>query len=116
LSKQTIVVVEDEPDIREVVCYNLQREGFTVVPVGDGESGLASIRREKPALVLLDLMLPSMDGLEVCRRLKSDERTAGIPLIMMTAKGEESDIVLGLGLGADDYVVKPCSPRELVAG
>jgi len=115
LSRQTIILVEDEPDIAEVISYNLQREGFHVVSIPDGAEAWPRIRKEKPALVILDLMLPGMDGLEICRLMKADEETRSIPVIMVTAKGEESDVVLGLGLGADDYVKKPFSPREVVA-
>jgi two-component system phosphate regulon response regulator PhoB len=110
-----ILVVEDEADIFEVIVYNLQREGYTVLATRDGEEGLELARRESPRLVLLDLMLPGMDGIEICRRLKQDPVTGDIAVIMVTAKGEESDVVLGLGVGADDYVVKPFSPRELMA-
>ena len=113
--RETILVVEDEDDILEVIRYNLAREGFRVAGVRDGEEGLARVRTDNPDLVLLDLMLPGIDGLEICRRLKDDPVTRAIPIVMVTAKGEESDVVLGLGLGADDYVVKPFSPRELVA-
>lgn len=109
------IVVEDERDILEVIGYNLGREGYRVVTATDGLRGLHLIRDEAPDLVLLDLMLPGLDGLEVCRRLKADPVTKAIPIIMVTAKGEESDVVLGLGLGADDYVTKPFSPKELVA-
>jgi len=112
---KSIVVVEDEPDILEVLSYNLRREGFDVETSDDGEKGLKLIQRNKPDLVLLDLMLPGMDGLDVCRTIKNDPSTAYIPIIMVTAKGEESDLVLGLGIGADDYVTKPFSPKELVA-
>jgi DNA-binding response OmpR family regulator len=113
--KETILVVEDEPDIREVIEYNLSREGFSVLSSGDGEDGLVLAREKAPDLVLLDLMLPSTDGVDVCRRLKEDPLTRSIPVIMVTAKGEESDVVIGLGLGADDYVKKPFSPKELIA-
>jgi two-component system phosphate regulon response regulator PhoB len=113
--REKIVVIEDEADILEVIHYNLTREGYRVSSSRDGEEGLDRVRREAPDLVLLDLMLPGLDGLEVCRRLQSDPVTAAIPVIMVTAKGEESDIVLGLSLGADDYVTKPFSPRELLA-
>ena len=113
--REKVVVIEDEADILEVVRYNLSREGFRVLTCRDGEDGLATVRREAPDLVLLDLMLPGLDGIEVCRRLQSDPITAGIPVIMVTAKGEESDVVLGLAVGADDYVSKPFSPKELVA-
>tara|TARA_B110000444_G_scaffold250585_1_gene277236 strand:+ start:330 stop:1037 length:708 start_codon:yes stop_codon:yes gene_type:complete len=108
-------VVEDEPDILEVLRYNLAREGYKVSTVQDGTKGLQLIQDQQPDLVLLDLMLPGMDGLGVCRHLKSSDATKTIPVIMLTAKGEESDIVLGLGIGADDYITKPFSPKELVA-
>ncbi len=98
-----------------MVEYNLKKEGYLTSVVYDGSLAAAAAAKEKPDLVLLDLMLPGLDGLEVCRRLKADGRTAAIPIIMLTAKGEESDKVLGLGLGADDYVTKPFSLKELVA-
>jgi two-component system phosphate regulon response regulator PhoB len=110
-----IVVIEDEADILEVIRYNLAREGYKVMTSRDGEEGLAAVRKEAPDLVLLDLMLPGLDGIEVCRRLKEDPVTRPIPVVMVTAKGEETDIVLGLGVGADDYVTKPFSPKELLA-
>jgi DNA-binding response OmpR family regulator len=110
-----ILVIEDEPDIVEVITYNLTREGYEVRSAKDGDEGLRMTRQEKPALVLLDLMLPGVDGVEICRRLKADPATQTIPIIMVTAKGDESDVVLGLGVGADDYVKKPFSPKELVA-
>jgi len=110
-----IVVIEDESGIRDVLQYNLEREGFRVVGASDGESGLRAVRKETPDLVLLDLLMPGLDGIEVCRRLKMDAATHEIPIIMVTAKGEEADVVVGLGVGADDYVTKPFSPRELIA-
>jgi len=110
-----IVVIEDEDAIRDVLEYNLRREGFEVASSGDGESGLELVRSQAPHLVLLDLMLPGLDGLEVCRALRDDSTTATVPVIMLTAKGSEADIVAGLGAGADDYVTKPFSPKELVA-
>jgi two-component system phosphate regulon response regulator PhoB len=113
--RESILIVEDEEDILELIQYNLSREGFRVRGVRDGEEALDLIRRTNPDLVVLDLMLPGIDGLEICRRLKEDELTRSIPVIMVTAKGEESDVVLGLGIGADDYLPKPFSPRELVA-
>jgi DNA-binding response OmpR family regulator len=113
--REKIVVIEDEADILEVLQYNLRREGYLVVTSNDGEDGWAKVRRENPDLVLLDLMLPGLDGLEICKRMQTDPITAGIPIVMVTAKGEESDIVLGLQLGADDYVTKPFSPKEVVA-
>jgi two-component system alkaline phosphatase synthesis response regulator PhoP len=114
-TREKIVVIEDEADILEVLHYYLKREGYLVVSSRDGEDGLDKVRRENPDLVLIDLMLPGLDGLEVCKRLQSDPVTSAIPLIMVTAKGEESDVVLGLQLGADDYVTKPFSPKELIA-
>jgi two-component system phosphate regulon response regulator PhoB len=113
--KSSIIVIEDEADIREVLVYNLKRQGYAVSGCGDGLTGLALIEEKRPGLVLLDLMLPGLDGLEICRRLKGGAATAMIPIIMVTAKGEESDIVAGLELGADDYVTKPFGTRELVA-
>lgn len=115
LGRKKIVVIEDEADILGVLDYNLSRAGFDVVRCRDGLDGLEKVRRESADLVVLDLMLPGLDGIEVCRRLKSDPLTGGIPVIMATAKGEESDAVLGLGVGADDYVRKPFSTRELIA-
>ena len=111
----TILLVEDEQDLLELLRYNLNREGFNTVTAATGEEGLKQVRMTKPDLVLLDLMLPAMDGLEVCRTLKSREHTADIPVIMLTARGEESDIVRGLEMGADDYITKPFSPRILMA-
>jgi two-component system phosphate regulon response regulator PhoB len=110
-----ILSVEDEEDIQEVVKYNLLREGYRVNCAGTGEEALKSVRDGRPDLILLDLMLPGVDGLEVCRRLKRDPDTEGIPVIMLTAKGEESDIVAGLELGAEDYITKPFSPKVLIA-
>ncbi len=115
MTAKKIVIVEDETDIREVLIYNFEREGFTVWGAGDGRYGLKLIQDKNPDLVLLDLMLPGLDGLEICRELKNDKTTAAIPIIMVTAKGEEGDIVAGLELGADDYVTKPFSPKELMA-
>jgi two-component system phosphate regulon response regulator PhoB len=115
LSRQKVAVIEDEPDILELLTYNLAREGFTVVSADDGHRGLELVRREVPNIVVLDLLLPGLDGLEICRRLKQDTATRQIPIVMLTAKSEESDVVLGLGVGADDYVTKPFSPRELLA-
>ena len=112
---EKIMVVEDELDIARMIEYNLKKEGYRTVLVHDGGFAAATAVKEKPALILLDLMLPGLDGLEVCRRLKADAKTSAIPIIMLTAKGEESDKVLGLGLGADDYVAKPFSLKELLA-
>jgi len=115
VAKPKILVIEDEPDILEVIQYNLEREGAKVITCRNGEQGLSRIRTDNPDLVVLDLMLPGMDGVEVCRQVKADPVTRDIPVIMVTAKGEESDVVLGLGIGADDYITKPFSPKELVA-
>jgi two-component system phosphate regulon response regulator PhoB len=115
MASRKVAVIEDEVDILEVLRHNLSREGYKVLTSRDGEEGLALVRKEAPEIVLLDLMLPGLDGIEVCRRLKQDPVTRPIPVIMVTAKGEEADIVLGLGVGADDYITKPFSPRELVA-
>lgn len=115
MSKETILIVEDEADLVEVVAYNLEREGYTILRAASGEVGLKMAVGKKPALILLDLMLPGMGGLDVCRLLKSDDKTRHIPVIMMTARAEDADIVTGLELGADDYVTKPFSPRVLAA-
>ena len=115
MTKKTIFVVEDEEDIQELLRYNLTREGYTVAAAARGEDAVKAILRKPPDLVLLDLMLPGLDGLEVCRILKKDPKTAGIPIVMATAKGEESDVVAGLELGADDYVTKPFSMKVLIA-
>ena len=115
MSRKKIVVIEDEPDIQEVIEYNLGREGFAVTTADNGDEGLGIVLREAPDLVLLDLLLPGLDGIEVCRKLKMDPMTQKIPIIMVSAKGEESDVVLGLGVGADDYVTKPFRPKELIA-
>ncbi len=115
LKTEKIVVIEDEDDILEVIAYNLKREGYEVITSTSGEDGLEKIEKASPQLVVLDLMLPEIDGIELCRKLKSDPLTQSIPVIMVTAKGEETDIVLGLGVGADDYITKPFSPREMVA-
>lgn len=110
-----ILVVDDELHIRELVKFNLMKEGFEVSEAGDGHAAVKMVRTEKPDLVILDLMLPGLDGLEVCRSLKGRRETAAIPIIMLTAKSEEIDKVIGLELGADDYLTKPFSTRELTA-
>ncbi len=115
MSRSKVVIIEDEPDIVEVISYNMKREGFQVASVGRGDEGLNLVRNLSPSLVVLDLMLPGMDGLTVCQQIKSDPITRDIPIIIISAKGEESDVVIGLGLGADDYLAKPFSPRELLA-
>lgn len=115
MSAPRILVIEDDDAIREVVRYTLENNGFTVLAAADGKTGLTLALRERPSLILLDLMLPEMDGLDVCRNLKRDESAREIPVVMLTAKGEESDIVLGLELGAIDYITKPFSGKVLVA-
>src|SRR5262245_43822832 len=110
-----VLVVEDEPDIRDLIALHLARDGFRCRTAATGTEALRAVRATLPDLVILDLMLPEMDGLEVCRRLRQDPHTAGVPIIMLTAKTDEVDRVLGLELGADDYVAKPFSPKELVA-
>lgn len=110
-----IVIVEDEPDILEVLTYNLEREGFKVTGCSRGDTGWQTILQQKPDLAILDLMLPGMDGLEICQNIRRTSETKATPVLMVTAKGEESDVVLGLGLGADDYISKPFSPKEIVA-
>src|SRR5579872_7042861 len=109
-----ILVVDDEPDAIELIKFNLKAAGYEVVTAADGEEALKKARALLPNLILLDLMLPEVDGLEVCKILRRDARVSAIPIIMLTAKAAEIDRVLGLELGADDYVTKPFSPRELV--
>jgi len=113
--KNRILIIEDEEDIRELVRYNLERENFSVVEAESGEDGLKEVSKKQPDLILLDLMLPGKDGMQICRELKHDKASQNIPVVMMTARGEESDIVAGLELGAEDYIVKPFSPKVLVA-
>src|SRR6185369_10292423 len=110
-----ILVVEDEKDIRELVRYNLEQEGFAVLEAEEGELALALVQRERPALVILDIMLPGMSGLDICRTIRQGDETARLPILMLTAKAAEVDKVVGLEMGADDYVTKPFSPRELLA-
>ncbi|MFN7962860.1 MAG: response regulator [Thermoanaerobaculia bacterium] len=114
MTQTRIALVEDEPDIAEVLRYNLEKEGFEVETVTRGDQALELIRRQPPQLILLDLMLPGLDGLDLTRTLKRDSNTARIPLVMLTARGEEVDRIVGLELGADDYIAKPFSPREVV--
>ena len=111
----SVLVVEDESDIRELITYNLQNEGFEVKGVRTGEEALEVVENHLPDLILLDLMLPGLDGLRVCHSLKVNPRTKNIPIVMITAKSEESDVVRGLNMGADDYITKPFSPKVLVA-
>ena len=110
-----IIVVDDEVDLIELLSYNLKKEGFIVDSASDGETALAKIKNGKYDLLVLDLMLPGVQGLEICRILRNNPKTARMPIIMLTAKGEEVDRILGLEMGADDYMTKPFSPRELLA-
>ena len=114
-AKETILVLEDEKNILELVKYNLEREGYRVLTANRGNTGLDLALKQKPDLVILDLMLPEVDGIEICKTLKQNEKTLFMPIIMLTAKSQEADRILGLELGADDYVTKPFSPRELMA-
>ncbi len=114
-SKAKLLVVEDEQDLQDLIRFNLERNGYRVVCADSGEKALRLVRSELPDLIVLDLMLPGMDGLQFCRTMKEDNESSGVPIIMLTAKSEEADIVAGLELGADDYVTKPFSPRVLLA-
>jgi phosphate regulon transcriptional regulator PhoB len=110
-----VLIVEDEPDIRDLLVFHLERDGYQVAKAPSGADALRQAQTSPPDLMLLDLMLPEMDGLEVCRRLRQNPVTRSVPIVMLTARGDEVDRVLGLEMGADDYVVKPFSPRELMA-
>ena len=114
MARERILVIEDEPDIAEVLQYNLEKEGFEVETARRGDTGFDAVRRDSPDLVLLDLLLPGIDGLELTRMLKRDPTTSRLPIVMLTARGEEEDRIVGLELGADDYISKPFSPREVV--
>ena len=115
MAKQTILIVEDEDDIAELVGYHLKRDGYQAIRAATGEEALELVRAKQPVLVVLDLMLPGIDGLEVCKQIRSEAALQHVAVLMLTAKGEESDIVVGLQLGADDYVTKPFSPKVLLA-
>ncbi|MDA3798684.1 MAG: response regulator transcription factor [Kiritimatiellae bacterium] len=115
MAKEKVLIIEDDEDIRELEIFNLKQEGWKVLEAETAEEGLESVKTTSPDIILLDLMLPGMSGLDFCRKIKSMNDYKSIPIIMVSAKGEESDIVTGLELGADDYVVKPFRPRELVA-
>ena len=115
MAKKKILVIEDDRDISELITYNLEREGYEIACLYDGSQAIEFVRKRKPELILLDLMLPEVDGIEICRTLKSDPNTKHIPIIMLTAKSEEADVVVGLQMGADDYIPKPFSPKVLVA-
>ncbi len=110
-----ILVIEDDPDIVELLRYNLERESYQVSSASAGSEGLAQLQRERPDLLILDLMLPEISGFELCRRLRRDSEYQNLPVIMLTARSEEADVIAGIELGADDYITKPFSPRELVA-
>jgi two-component system phosphate regulon response regulator PhoB len=114
MAKQKILIVEDDPDIQELIRFNLEKAGYQTFRAENGEEALLLAKKQTPDLIILDLLLPEMDGLEVCRRIRRDTTLQHIPIIMVTAKGEEMDRVVGLELGADDYVVKPFSIRELI--
>jgi two-component system phosphate regulon response regulator PhoB len=115
MPKETILAVDDEEDVLELVRYNLDKNGYKVQTAASGEEAIEKARAKLPDLIILDIMLPGINGLDVCKKLKSDPKTEKIPVIMLTAKGEESDIVTGLEIGADDYIAKPFSPKVLVA-
>ena len=115
MNSKRVLVVDDEPDIVELVSYNLKKEGFQVSSASDGEEALAKMRKGRVDFLILDLMLPGLQGAELCRILRNDTKTKNMPIIMLTAKGEEVDRIVGLEIGADDYMTKPFSPRELVA-
>src|SRR5215213_10844267 len=115
MSHATVLVIDDEKDLLELVRYNLEKEHLDVITANDGQSGLEIGLKHKPDLVLLDLMMPGMSGLEVCKQLRADTRTSRVPIIMLTAKAGETDKIVGLEMGADDYITKPFSVRELLA-
>jgi two-component system alkaline phosphatase synthesis response regulator PhoP len=115
MTRQLILIIEDDEDIRELLVYNLEKNGYEAEAVESGETGLTSANRRKPDLILLDLMLPGVDGLSVCRQLKAGKATQDVPIIIISAKGEETDIITGLELGADDYLAKPFSPNILLS-
>jgi len=115
MAKKKILVVEDDRDISELITYNLEREGYEIACLYDGGQVVDFVNKRKPELIVLDLMLPEVDGIEICRTLKSDAATKQIPIVMLTAKSEEADVVVGLQMGADDYIPKPFSPMVLAA-
>jgi len=115
MTKETILIVDDEEDIIELIKYNLKNEGYSILTAQSGEQAIKIAKQSRPDLIVLDLMLPGMDGLEVTRYLRSNEETSDMPIVMLTAKGEESDIITGLELGANDYISKPFSPKVLTA-
>lgn len=115
MAHERILIVDDEEDILQLMRYNLEKEGYAILSSTSGEDALLSARRERPHLIILDLMLPGVDGIEVCKQLRQEQATAEVPILMVTAKSEETDIILGLEVGADDYITKPFSPKVLIA-
>lgn len=115
MAVKTILIVDDEKDIAELISYNLEKEGFSVLKAYDGREALRIIKAKKPDLIILDLMLPEISGLDICRSVRHDQETTAIPIIMLTAKGDDVDKIVGLEMGADDYVTKPFSIKELIA-
>jgi two-component system phosphate regulon response regulator PhoB len=115
MARETILVVEDDENIQQLVGYNLAKAGFHVVYADNGEQALSQIKREKPELIVLDLMLPGLSGFEVCKLVRKDPKTKSLPIVMLTAKSEENDMAAGLDLGADDYITKPFSPKILIS-
>jgi two-component system alkaline phosphatase synthesis response regulator PhoP len=115
MANEIILIVDDEEDVLELVRYNLDRSGYQTETAASGEEALSKARKKSPDLIILDLMLPGIDGLEVCKKLKADVKTEHIPIVMLTAKGDETDIVTGLELGAEDYITKPFSPKVMIA-
>ena len=115
MSKERILIVEDDKDIVEMITYNLQKEGYKTISAFNGEDGIYLAKKQKPDLLILDIMLPERDGLDVCKSLRNQDSTKHIPIIILSAKSLEADKVIGLELGADDYMAKPFSPRELIA-
>ena len=115
MANEHVIVIEDDPDITELVTYNLEQDGYRLTAFDRGVPGMRAMSKAPPDLVLLDIMLPGMDGLDLCKQMKTDERLAEVPIIMMSARGEESDVIIGLELGADDYITKPFSPGILLA-
>jgi two-component system phosphate regulon response regulator PhoB len=115
MNKRLVLIIDDEQDLIELVRYNLEKEGFNILGAADGESGFSMALAQRPDVIVIDLMLPGIDGLEVCRMLRAESGTSSIPIIILTAKASEADRIVGLELGADDYMTKPFSPRELVA-
>ena len=111
----TILIADDDADIRDLVSFKLEQAGFDVVAVDNGLAALSAAREDPPDVVVLDVMMPGMSGIDVCRQLRAEQRTAALPIILLTARAQESDVEVGFGVGADDYVVKPFSPRELVS-